>query len=630
MRLLNFIHCRLRNVFPTSIASILCLYVLLLLTYASTTHSITHQDHNHHRLLELQSEVYGTSDHGSELEVGGYESEFLGADRSIIGRADAPHTLANNYPGKDNIEYGGTQFWKFPGSAPKWKTSRDFSARSSLAERDAPDSAYTADITEDGSLRRRQIGTTLYITLNICDQPQAKVANPNGAPAPLQLYISTHSSNQRPSQDNSDIAVPVAYGYGFWNLTISGDVYLSVTAPVKSSQFDGKYSYELTGSVDKYYTAYIDESPKMALVDSDTNAALLSSEDGTDTSKYGVFVHPQADPTILGLSSSFCGLRNWARIKGNIDDLSTGDVDTGVMKLGPVGTRQLFYAKNLNSSSAYYGILTLNGSSTDAKVGEGIPGGGGTVWSTRSFTTKASGNCAVIYNLSFCSDVAYAVPSNTTQTNRTALAQLYDNDAQTKYQNFNKSLQQIPCDTTSSAQYSLARTCTDCANDYKTWLCAVTIPRCEDFSNNAPFLMHRLLNQTFSNGTTPSGIDQAPYTADNKSTLYMNSSRNRMIDEIIKPGPYKEVLPCTDICYDIVRSCPASLGFACPLKNHGLKNAYGENGTGTDPVIWDPVTCNYPGAPFKQSSASGLKWSFWVVGVAFSVAMVNGVWGCLM
>lgn len=68
-------------------------------------------------------------------------------------------------------------------------------------------------------------------------------------------------------------------------------------------------------------------------------------------------------------------------------------------------------------------------------------------------------------------------------------------------------------------------------------------------------------------------------TAD-RSKVYFNSSRNPMIDIDIRPGPYKEMLPCEDICYDLVRSCPAALQFACPLEGHGLNYSYGSPSKG--------------------------------------------------
>lgn len=77
-------------------------------------------------------------------------------------------------------------------------------------------------------------------------------------------------------------------------------------------------------------------------------------------------------------------------------------------------------------------------------------------------------NCQVLYGLSFCDQVAYAVPANTNNfPNVSSLAAYYDNATLYNYQIFQKVLAQIPCETTSSAQYSLARTCKDCDAAYK-------------------------------------------------------------------------------------------------------------------------------------------------------------------
>ena len=61
-----------------------------------------------------------------------------------------------------------------------------------------------------------------------------------------------------------------------------------------------------------------------------------------------------------------------------------------------------------------------------------------------------------------------------------------------------------------------------------------------------------------------------------------------MIDAIIKPGPYKEVLPCEDLCYELVRSCPSFMSFACPLAGHGLNYSYGKPTN----LSHSPPTCN--------------------------------------
>lgn len=164
---------------------------------------------------------------------------------------------------------------------------------------------------------------------------------------------------------------------------------------------------------------------------------------------------------------------------------------------------------------------------------------------------------------------------------------MYDGWASDMYTNFSKSLQQIPCNTSSSAQYSLTRNCTDCASAYKQWLCAVTIPRCQDFSSTASYLQPRNVAQNFPNNTSGSG---SLFSADNRTKVYMNSSRNPLIDSDIAPGPYKEVLPCKDLCYHLVQNCPARLQFVCPLEGYGLNYTYGS--PQVEGIGPGEITCN--------------------------------------
>ena len=98
------------------------------------------------------------------------------------------------------------------------------------------------------------------------------------------------------------------------------------------------------------------------------------------------------------------------------------------------------------------------------------------------------------------------------RSNPQDLARLYDDQARDYYNNFNKSLAQIPCDTTGTAQYSLARTCAHCAADYKTWLCTVLMPRCESFDATLPFLQERNIGASFPNGSTPYAANNASAT----------------------------------------------------------------------------------------------------------------------
>jgi len=230
------------------------------------------------------------------------------------------------------------------------------------------------------------------------------------------------------------------------------------------------------------------------------------------------------------------------------------------------------------------------------------------------------GNCKLLFGLDFCSDVAYAVPFNGT-TDFNTLARLYDNSTHDYYLNFSYSLQQIACNTTSSAQYSLARNCNDCDSDYRNWLCAVSIPRCYDFSvpstGDYSFLTPRVVASNFTNGTAPD-LTQPGLNSSMVNIFRFNSSRNPFIDQKIVAQPYKEVLPCEELCYELVKSCPAAFQFVCPKPTWMLRRSYGE--VNTTAVANGLLTCNWPNMDWPVLSAApkmrrSAKFAFWVAGV---------------
>ena len=614
MQLLKIGGLRTRN--GSAAPIVLLVKVLLLLPYLSNASDpdLRGEDLAYPPSSDLQSELRGSWADDREPEVDDYLPNFPRFDRSLIGKVDDGTQLRNNVPGKKNITAGDSQTYTF--SKVDLQGSHPNTPSSSVVERSIEESSEPHDFSEgwQAGLQNRQIDIpTLYVTLSICDQPTSTLKIPSGVPPPLQLYISTNAQNPKPDGNNNNGAVPAVNGLGAYTLQTADDVFFTVTAPSGSTDFVGPYSYELTASTDKPYTSY-DASLEMHFIDSDSNSALLSTDIDINPASYSLFVQDQRNPTTWGLQNSYCGLQNHAQIAANTSSSAPGDVSVEWTSSVGGPPRKLFYIEKLNSSSAYSGIMAIAGDRTIAKAGSGVAGGGGTVLKTVDFTTKSTDNCAVIFNLSFCSDVAYAVPSNPQKYNTTALTLQYDNFASALYQNFSKSLQQIPCNTTNSAQYSLVRNCTSCANAYKTWLCAVTIPRCESFSNNASYLRPRAINYNFPNGTALS-----PFSVANKSAAFMNESRNPWIDQQITPGPYKEVLPCIDLCYNLVQSCPASLGFACPLEGHGLHNSYGRNrSTGGE------TTCNYPMFG-KVSVASGVPGKVWLMAMALLVGLSAGI-----
>ncbi|KAL9007252.1 MAG: hypothetical protein Q9188_000055 [Gyalolechia gomerana] len=518
-----------------------------LLARAAGDDTIIHEDHNHHRLLNLLNNH--DTFQGAAVEANDYEPNFAGFDRAIMGRApEAATTLGNNAPKPADIDQGDIQYWIFPQATLQGPSGQaDSPLPLPLPSTATNPSRLETDLMLLAPTQSPTVGSrTVWLTISTCDQPTSTTTGDAFAPSPLEIYVSLSRNNQRPDNGRSDHVIAVEGGYG--NITLSNitdDIYIGVRAP-ESEGFRGAYNYELAASIDSPYATFFNGSANpwntsITAWDTDPNSSLLGTGNITNAflrssdftawmamrPPFSVYIHSQTDPAILGLQKSVCGLKNHAQIK----DSNIQDSDKVMVTIGGQ-PKQLFYIKDLNSSSSYNAIMTLERSN------KGIVGGGGAVWNMTSFTTKSDNNCQIIHSLPFCTNVAYAVPSNFT-TNSTTLALAYDAYANKTYQNFSKSLQQIPCDTTPSAQYSLARNCDDCAEAYKTWLCAVTIPRCADFSSPSKLthLQPRNIAQNFINGTEPKG---ALFSKENKTT---NQSRNRWIDDTIKPGPYKEVLP---------------------------------------------------------------------------------------
>ena len=251
------------------------------------------------------------------------------------------------------------------------------------------------------------------------------------------------------------------------------------------------------------------------------------------------------------------------------------------------------------------------------------------------------GNCALLFNLTFCSEVAYAVPYNpNTVPSFSQLQALYDDYASQLYQNFSYSLQLIPCNTTSTAQYSLARNCTDCANAYKQWLCAVTMPRCEDYTSENPFLYPRNVGQPFFQNESMlvdsvlqqlfNPMSSAPGNSVAQkqtliSTFATNQSRNpTIIDQQIMPGPYQELLPCEDLCHTLVQSCPAALGFSCPSPGRGLEAGYSPR----DPSAPGNLSCSFLGAAYNMNAASRMGYPDWTFAVT-GLLVMHAFWSTL-
>ncbi|KAI9893112.1 MAG: stretch-activated cation channel mid1 [Vezdaea aestivalis] len=583
------------------------------------------EDHNHRR-LDNKDEIYDT---------GWADASGLSQAELVTRAPNGVEELVNNVARHMNLSPGNSSYWTVTTDSLLAPLSPATPGLPSSIEKRDEESFDDESETEKGkSLRKRQQGQRrFYISINTCEQPQTSNNATRDAPPQLLMYISANEENTKPGplSLSGTTKIDISQGFGSYRGVTpepAPNLYIGVHAP-NSTGYSGIYNYQVAVSIDAPYHSYNDSDQMLFFVDSDSDSALLVTNNLTQagveseefkkwqniTPPFTVFAVNQNQTSLEGVKNSFCGLTNYASIRQyNGDGSLTKKINASMTTRG-LGNKpkQQFHLTGLNASSSFFGFLAIEGNST--KFGDGVVGGGGRVWKAMNFTTKKDGNCQVLYNLKFCSEVAYAVPSSPNLT-LSKITDIYDEAALTHYKAFNNSLAQIPCETTSSAQYSLVRSCADCAAAYKQWLCAVLIPRCDDFSSTNAWLAPRNIGQSFPNGSsldqnlqlTPAGFGGAALSVGQLQKVFsVSQSRNPKIDDLIKPGPYKEVLPCKDLCYSLVQSCPAALGFACPQSGMGMEKAYGERPQGGDKNL----TCSFLGAVYNLNAAGRIGSQGW-------------------
>ncbi|VVT55809.1 uncharacterized protein SAPINGB_P004749 [Magnusiomyces paraingens] len=379
---------------------------------------------------------------------------------------------------------------------------------------------------------------------------------------------------------------------GFSNLTVLAtnisSLYIMIRAGdnIKNISSSDSWTYQLGASTAGPLHEY-SSGPNLYLVDTDFAHALLVTDGMTDQKEgyenmtfyedldtyydIHVFVKSAGDALATRLGGSYCAMSS-----APSQLLNRGNADISVTTRGnPAVPKLQYFMSGLNMSTDYSVFLT-RAANPDSEMGAGS--NGGTAFPGVSMRTNAEQNCQIVYDLEFCSDVAYAVPGNASAFTPLELGEVYDAKASGWYGNFNKSLQQVSCDIRTMEQYSILRTCEDCATSYRQWLCSVTIPRCMDATSPGDYLTLRAVN----------------------------SSRASFIDEIIRPGPYKELLPCIGMCDALVQDCPASMGFACPKVGQiGFEGYYMSKANDGS------VQCNFPGAVYRTSGGVRIRSSVW-------------------
>lgn len=205
-------------------------------------------------------------------------------------------------------------------------------------------------------------------------------------PLPLRLVASTSGDGCPTSVDktgSSDGGQDFEEGLVEVELPVGNSpVYVSIIAPEKSEDFEGKYDFELVMSLNTSYHHFDTLSktvPRLLLMDSDSTAALLHTQKLTDRKSdtqrimdmgppYELFVENSRFPVFDGIRRSLCGMEQTALISANKnnDGRGSGLVNTSISTGGPENLpKQQFYFEGLNKTSNYTAVLVqvagLNG-----------------------------------------------------------------------------------------------------------------------------------------------------------------------------------------------------------------------------------------------------------------------------
>ncbi|KAI4208050.1 MAG: hypothetical protein LQ346_000214, partial [Caloplaca aetnensis] len=385
---------RLFAIFRSAALVSLCYFALLRpIARAAGGNTTIHQDHNHHRLLGLHDHDITYLDRA--LKASNYEPDFAGVDRGIIGRAEEDVTpLTNNAPKPMNISQGEIQYWSLskdilqgpPGRAPPSFPLNATATNRSRLEEDLLHLPTQSNHTGNPP--------SVWLTISTCDQP-SKSVDRTATPPPLEVYVSRSPSNPMPDNGRSDEVVAMDGGYGNTTLSkVTGGIWVGVRAP-ESTDFSGHYNYELAASIDASYATYfnLDNTSwdnQIESWDTDPNSSILATGNITNAwadsrnftawldmiPPFTIYVIDQADSWTNSLNRSVCGLKKHARIRSKPSDNSM--VNIGGQP------KQLFYVEGLDRSSSYHAFMTLERGPHNTTLG-----GGGAVWSARSFTTKS-------------------------------------------------------------------------------------------------------------------------------------------------------------------------------------------------------------------------------------------------
>lgn len=174
----------------------------------------------------------------------------------------------------------------------------------------------------------------------------------------------------------------------------------------------------------------------------------------------------------------------------------------------------------------------------------------------------ASFICPLVHSLPFCPLTSYAVPLPSTPDGATSysssnLPSNLTDPLISSLSNFTIALRTFPC---GRDVYSPLQTCESCAAAYRTWACAVSLPRCGEIP---PTLASTLTSQP-----TPSHTSEEERPLPTPAIL-PNGTR------LQNASTYNELLPCIETCQAVDRACPPLFGWNCPQPSVNANWSYG-------------------------------------------------------
>lgn len=188
--------------------------------------------------------------------------------------------------------------------------------------------------------------------------------------------------------------------------------------------------------------------------------------------------------------------------------------------------------------------------------------------------TLAAFACPLVHSLPFCPLTSYAVPlppppGTATTYDASNFPDTVSGPLLAYLTNFTTSLLSFPC---GRDWYSPLKSCADCQVAYRTWLCAISLPRCGE----EPQQSTQIQRARGLTGKEKRADSQVPLSNSGPALQPQNSSlvRNPNLPAI-NGGSWTALLPCLETCNAVDRSCPYFLGFQCPLPKFNADQSYG-------------------------------------------------------